>query len=71
MSYIHMDVSDSLQAELEIRDWAQADLARVLNWPAQTVSELRQGKRRIDAQMAVDLEVLTGKDAEEWLMIQA
>ena len=64
-------VSDLLQGELETRGWAQADLARVLSWPAQAVSELRQGKRSIDAQMAVDLETVTGKSAEEWLLAQA
>lgn len=63
-------VASLLQAELEKRAWAQADLARVLNWPVQTVSEVMQAKRRIDAAMALDLQVLTGRSAEEWLAVQ-
>lgn len=66
-----MEVWQLLQAELEARAWVQVDLARVLGWPVQTISELRQGKRGIDARMAVDLEALTDKKAEEWLMAQA
>lgn len=69
--YCFVEIPELLQVELEVRGWVQADLARVLNWPVQTISELRQGKRRIDASMAVDLEVLTDKKAEEWLMAQA
>ena len=53
-----------LREELSHRKWAQADLARVLNWPVQTMSEIMQGKRRVDAAMALDLAALT-KIAQE------
>ena len=36
-----------LREELSRREWAQADLARVLNWPVQAMSEIMQGKRRV------------------------
>lgn len=65
-----MAIADLLQDELDQRGWAQADLARVLSWPVQTISELMQGKRKIDAVMAVDLQALTGRDAEVWLTAQ-
>ncbi|MEI2718308.1 MAG: helix-turn-helix domain-containing protein [Candidatus Nanopelagicales bacterium] len=66
-----MVIATDLRAELDRRAWAQADLARVLGWPVQTVSEIMQGKRRIDPAMAVDLEELTSRPAEQWLAIQA
>lgn len=66
-----MTIADLLQSELDQRAWAQADLAGVLKWPVQAVSELMKGKRRIDASMAVDLEALTTRSAEEWLSVQA
>lgn len=66
-----MVIASDLRVELDRRAWAQADLARVLGWPVQTVSEIMQGKRRIDPAMAVDLEELTSRSAEQWLAIQA
>lgn len=63
-------VASLLQAELETRGWAQADLARVLSWPAQAMSEVMQAKRKIDAALALDLEALTGRSAEAWLRVQ-
>ena len=59
-----------LREELSHRKWAQADLARVLNWPVQTMSEIMQGKRRVDAAMALDLAALTDRSASDWLAIQ-
>lgn len=55
------------------RNWVQADLARVLGWPVQTVSELMQAKRRLDPAMALDLAQLTPaeRSAEGWLALQA
>ncbi len=66
-----MVIASELRVELDLRGWAQADLARVLGWPVQAVSEIMQGKRRVDPEMALDLEQLTTRPAEEWLAIQA
>ncbi len=59
-----------LQDELARRDWRQADLCRVLGWSTQSLSELMQGKRRLDTSMALDLECLTCEGAEYWLNAQ-
>lgn len=64
-------VASLIQAELERRAWLQADLARVLGWPVQTMSEVMQGKRRIDAGMALDLAAVTATQARDWLGVQA
>ena len=60
-----------LKGELARLGWVQADLARVLGWQVQTLSELMQDKRRLDAAMALDLAQLTGRTAGEWLAAQA
>lgn len=64
-------VSSLVQEELDRRGWVQADLARVLCWPAQAVSEVMKAKRRVDASMALDLAEITNRTAEEWLALQA
>lgn len=65
-------VADALGDLLGDRKWVQADLARVLGWPVQTVSELMQAKRRLDPGMALDLAQLTPqRSAEDWLALQA
>lgn len=64
------EMTNVLREELSQRKWAQADLARVLNWPVQAMSEIMQGKRRVDAGMALDLAALTDRSASDWLAIQ-
>jgi HTH-type transcriptional regulator/antitoxin HigA len=64
-------VASLLRVELARLGWVQADLARVLGWQVQTLSELMQDKRRLDAGMALDLAQLTARTAGEWLAAQA
>ena len=64
-------VSSLLAGELERLGWVQADLARVLTWPVQTFSEVINGRRRIDAAMALDLQEATQIRAHDWLAVQA
>lgn len=59
-----------IQSELDLRSWLQADLARVLGWPVQALSELMKGKRRLDAAMALDLATISTLSAEAWLRAQ-
>ena len=64
-------VADAIREELRRHGWAQADLAHVLGWPVQTISEIMKGRRRIDAPMALDLaEVSSDKPAADWLALQ-
>lgn len=63
-------VAAMLKDELQQRAWAQADLGRVLGWSVQTVSEVMQGKRKLEPAMALELQELTGRAAEEWLHAQ-
>ncbi len=60
-----------IQDELNQRDWVQADLAGVLGWSVQTLSEVMQGKRRLDAAMALDLSASFRMDPEAVLAVQA
>lgn len=63
-------VSSLIRGELARLDWVQADLARVLGWPVQTLSEVMKDKRRIDASMALDLSSVTSRGPEKWLSVQ-
>lgn len=60
-----------IQEELRLREWAQADLARVLGWSVQALSEVMQGKRRLDAAMALDLSATLRIGAPDILAIQS
>ena len=64
-------VTSLVQEQLSLREWAQADLARVLGWSVQALSDVMQGKRRLDAAMALDLSATLRIDAEEILAVQA
>lgn len=64
-------VPSLLAGELERLGWVQADLSRVLMWPVQTVSEVMNGRRRLDAAMALDLQEATQFSAHDWLAAQA
>lgn len=68
---MHSSVAAEIQDELDRRHWAQADLARVLGWSVQALSEVMQGKRRIDAVMALDLAAIVGMAPEALLAAQA
>jgi HTH-type transcriptional regulator/antitoxin HigA len=68
---MQVTVAALIQAELDRRAWIQADLARVLGWPVQTLSEVMQGKRRIDAGMALDVAAVSEVEPHEWLAAQA
>lgn len=64
-------VAVAIQLELDRRRWAHADLARVLGWSVQALSEVMQAKRRIDAVMALDLAAVVGVSPESLLAAQA
>lgn len=64
-------VRATIQNTLAQRQWAQADLARVLGWSVQALSEIMQGKRRLDATMALELAAIVNSTPEELLAQQA
>lgn len=56
-----------LRDALQELGWTQKDLAAVLQRPMQTVNEIAQGKKRITATTAYELEAATGIWARDWL----
>ena len=48
-------VAQEVNSRLDALDWAQADLANVLGWSVQSVSDLLKGRRRIDGRSAMEL----------------
>lgn len=59
-----------LRDELEERGWTSADFARIINRPAQVVSEILNGKKEITPATAVSIGEALGTSAELWLNLQ-
>src|SRR5438105_1840148 len=59
-----------LAAHLEARGWTQRVLALVLGIDDQTVSRILNGKKPIDAELALTLQATIGVDADELMRLQ-
>lgn len=57
--------------ELALRDVSQRDLAGSLGWPPRALADFIRGKRRVSADMAIDLERVLGTPAHVWLGLQS
>ncbi len=57
--------------ELEERGWTQADLAEIVGWPLETITEMIIGTRRISPEMAQALSAAFGTSAELWMNLDA
>ena len=62
---------ETLVEELAARDLSQAELARKMGRPLQTVNAICTGKKTITAETALDLEQALGIPARVWLGLQA
>jgi antitoxin HigA-1 len=51
--------------------WSQTRLAKELNCAHRKVNEIVNGKRRISAEFAIELERALGTEAEMWVRMQA
>lgn len=56
---------------LRDRGWSQATLAEAIGRPAQAISEIVTGKKRVTAATARQLETALGLSARVWMMLQA
>ena len=61
---------DFIREELSARGWTQADLARVLGRPLQSVNQIVNGRKRITEQTAAELAEAFGTSAELWLNLE-
>lgn len=62
---------DFLREELAERGWAEGEFAKIIGRPAQTVSEILNGKKEITPETAVAIGAALGTSAELWLNLQA
>ena len=60
-----------LRRELAARGWTQGDLAQVMGRPAQAISEIVRGSKRITAETALELAAALGTSARVWLELDA
>lgn len=61
---------DFIRDELEARDWTQADLAAIMNRPAQAINEIVAGKKAITPETAIGLSQAFGTTPELWLNLE-
>jgi HTH-type transcriptional regulator/antitoxin HigA len=62
---------EAIKAELQRRGWTQADFATIMNRDIATINEILNGKRQITAEIAVQLGIVLGTPAEDWLQREA
>ncbi len=62
---------DFIREELEARGWSQADLARILGRPVQTINMIINARKEITPQTAVELAEAFGTSAQLWLNLEA
>jgi HTH-type transcriptional regulator/antitoxin HigA len=56
---------------LQERNWTQADLAKILDRPIQTVNQIIQNTKSITPEMAVSLGAAFGTTAEKWMLLES
>ncbi|MBA4181152.1 MAG: addiction module antidote protein, HigA family [Anaerolinea sp.] len=72
---LHSDLAippgEYVAEELALRGMSQRELAESLGWPPRALSGFIRGKRRVSADMAIDLERVLGTPAHVWLGLQS
>lgn len=61
---------DFISDELHARAWTQADLARILGRPLQTVNAIINGKKAVTPQTAWELGAAFGTSPEFWMNLE-
>ena len=59
-----------IREEIAARGWMQEDLARIMDRPAQVISEIISGKKQITPETALGLAAAFGSSAEMWLNME-
>lgn len=59
-----------LREELEARGWTQAEFARVLGRPLQTINQILNGRKRITVETAKEIGLALGTGPEVWLNLE-
>ena len=66
-----IEPGEYLRDELEERGWTERELAEILGWPVQAVSETLDGRKEITQEAALALGEALGTSAELWTNLQA
>ena len=59
-----------LKDELEAREWTQIDLAKIIDRPPRTISDIINNKRGISTETAMDFAAAFGTSADLWLNLE-
>ena len=69
--YKNFAPSDYIRDELDVRGWAQKDLADVLGVAPKTISAIMRNKQSVTTDMALLLSKAFGESAEYWMNLEA
>jgi len=61
---------EEIRKQIIERNWTQADLARIIERPLQTVNAIIKGKKTITPEMAVSLAAAFGTKPEKWMKLE-
>lgn|GEM_PF-2440540 len=70
-SPIFSSIREAIGLHIEARGWSQADLARVLGWSAQSLSNVVNHRSPLRPEEALDLSRALGGSALSWMTIRA
>lgn len=59
-----------IRDELEVRNWTQGTLARVMGRPVAVINQIIKGKKRITTKTATELSAAFGTSAEFWMNLE-
>src|SRR5437588_778351 len=60
-----------LAEEIRARRWTQADFAKIIGRPVQTVNGILNGKREITPETALQIAAAIGSSPEMWIEMEA
>lgn len=63
-------MGEAIEAHLHLRSWTQADLAHVLDWPDQKLSDLANDRSPLRPDDALDLAEALGGEGSDWMMLR-
>lgn len=68
---VKLTPGEILKHEMQLREIKTTQLARLAGVPRETILNIYQSKRKIDAAIAIKLEGIIGIQAHWWLLLQA
>jgi HTH-type transcriptional regulator / antitoxin HigA len=69
-NYVCFPPGNLIRREIEYRGWSQGDLAKIMGRPTSAVNQLINGRKRVTAETAYELEAALGPEAQFWMNME-